>query len=234
MKSLIRNPYQITLNSEIIQRRREGVTSHLVLKDSILMDYSQLGLPLEGASLSGLRLIRTYTSGGKLVHVVQGAPSSSEVTIEVDPRDRINNQRDVTLRILTSHALAYYFNRQAFNFRRKEGDRIQSAQVTFLEEDGPEDPESSPSPTLLTVQGHFTREEVLDMTRILKDRVDQVSRAALQVKTTQEDSLKTAVFGLFSGPWRGPHLTSTAEIGPWSLEVASLAPDSLTLEYRLL
>lgn len=234
MNSLLQNPYQITLTSELVQRRREGVTSHLILKDSILMDYTRLGLPIERASLSGLHLIRTYTSGGKLVHVVQGAPSSSKITTEVDPQDRMNNQRDITLRLLTSHALSYYFNRHAFDFRRCEIPNVPSTQVTFLEEDQPKGDDPSPSPTLLTIHGHFTREETLEMIRVLQDRIDRVSRAGLQIKTSREDNLKTAVFGLFSGPWIGPHLASTAEIGPWSLKVRSLAPDSLTLEYQLL
>lgn len=234
MNSLIKNPYQVSLDTEIIQRRREGVTSHLVLKDSLLMDYASLGLPIERVSLSGLRLIRTYTSSGQLVHVVQGAPDSSKITIEVDPRNRIKNQRDITLRLLLTYALSYYFNRKAFDFRRKLSPQAKTAQVSFLEEDGPDGADLDPSPTLLTVQGHFTREEVLTMVRVLQDRVGQICRSALQLKTNREEDLKTAVFGLFASPWIGPHLASTAEVGPWSLQVASLTPDSLDLEYRLL
>ena len=212
MSSLIQNPYQVTLTSKLVQKRFEGATTHLLLQDTLLPDYDALSLAHERVELSTHRLIRVYSSNSQLYHVVEGRFREETATLQLHPEDRLLTQRDVTLRLLLFHAFAYYYNRTPFAFSWSA---------------------ERPSERLFQITGHHSRSEAEEMVRFLIPRLRQIAQKGLQIRTSPTLPYTTAIFGLYSGPWLGPHLTSTAELAVWSLRLAAHQGDRLLFSYQL-
>ncbi|MDY3051711.1 MAG: hypothetical protein SOR89_00790 [Ndongobacter sp.] len=211
MQSIYLNPYQTELKTEITHRKHEGETTHLCLKDTICVDYDALGLPLEPVSLSGLPLLRTYTAGDELIHVVQGKPAASSVALSAPHETRIRLLRECSIRLLFRHVLRQYFNRVPYNFRTAEHES------RFL------------------ISGNYTQQDMLRLHQILTDNTQRLIRAGLYLTTREKRTgPETALFGLDTFPWSGPHLANTSEICDFRLEPVHRCAHSCEIRYRLM
>lgn len=211
MQSIYRNPYQTELKTEITQRKHEGETTHLCLKDSICIDYDALCVPTEAVSLSGLKLLRTYTAGDELIHVVQGKPASSSITLSTSHEARIALLRECSLRLLFRHVLRQFFNRIPYHFRAAEHGSC------FL------------------ISGSYTQSDISHLHQLLTDNTRRLIRAGLCLTTRVKNTgPETALFGLDTFSWSGPHLANTAEIYDFELVSTVRLEHSCEIRYHLL
>jgi len=214
VNTIVRNPYAIQLETTIKQRKYEGQTTHLQLEDTICLDYGACGLPIEACTVSGLALIRTYRAGSELIHVVQGKPQTSAVTIALDPAGHHRIQREITLRLMLNYTLSQHFNRSGYNFR------------SVLE--------NSRWQTSFILSGSYTASEGDRLIEKLETHIDRITRSGLDIRSQlRDDQPETGIFGLHTQDWIGPHLFNTAETFTFRFLGYDLLPQGMRIRYTL-
>lgn len=210
MLTILRNPYQTVLQTPISQIKYEGDTSHLILEDTVCFDYDAYGVPKEHATISGRTLLRTYTAGDELVHVVDGKADEKTAEIELPYGERLMNLREFTLRYIFRHVLARLFNRTPYNFDSR-GDFSR-----FL------------------ISGCYTDMDIAYLTAVLDRSAERLIRAGLDLRTVIRDgSPETSMYGMSAAPWPGPHLKNTAEVYRYDLEAPVLGERYAEIRYHL-
>ena len=197
-KTILKNPYQAYLNTEITRRKIDGDCTHLYTADTIFYDAKRYNLPFEKGEISGRELLDTYTNGKELIHIIKGQPSSSKLTMTLCASKRMDIQRQCSARYLIDGILSTFYNRKCYGFKTDEKESV------------------------AYVEGHYSDLEIENMKRRIERLCKLWIGMGMDIRSgVVNGSEMTRIAGLYYGPYLGPHLANTAEIhGVELLELA--------------
>lgn len=189
---MIQNPYQTEIETKCIFHQGHGKYSQIRLAQPGLPNYRALNLPEESATINGFPILKINWTGEDPTYTIRAQVKKGPVNLAVDPGDRKKTLRDVSLRLLLTHALSFYYNRQPHGIRSFDQDGKRKLYFTVW---GPRD-----------------QDRALDLAKNLEGILEAYIRTGLDIRTRSSKGGQTAIFGLATLPYLGPHLFNTSEI----------------------
>lgn len=215
MLTVVKNPYQSFLDTEIANRRYDGEYYHLIAKDTLSFDCRQFNLPEENLTVNQQPVVKRYLAGKDLIHVIKEKPESSRIWMGLDLDHRRLNQREVTLRLLMQQFVDRFYAGAKVRFvSQRDGDHMAST---------------------AQVRGILSPEDGAYLIKLLDKSLDRLIRAGLSVRSQEfTGTMETTIYGQGKQAWAGPHLFNTAEIYRYELGDFHMEDDVLIFSYTLL
>lgn len=188
METVLRNPYQIELDTIIATQNPDGTNVLVRLADTILPDYHALKLFPEMVYCNDVLLPTEAVRDGKTL-LLPDTPEQKVLRLRVSYAMRKHLLQQVTTRLILTVLCQNYFACTPIFFAHPTSDRI----------------------VRLTLPAMIDDEAASETARFLANRVNAWKDAGLNLHTRAE-RMETTFYGMATLPWMGPHLFHTAEL----------------------